>query len=68
MRFKINIETDNAALADDGESEIVRILRKIANRIEEGERDGLVHDINGNRVGHWDVLWTRAAKEDVANA
>lgn len=57
--FSLEISTDNAAF-DDGNaaSEVARILRDCANRIERGEgdwsMDGIViqlRDINGNVVG-----------------
>jgi hypothetical protein len=55
MGLKINIETDNAAFEDNAGIECARILRKVAQKIEDwsGANDfslGLL-DINGNRVG-----------------
>jgi len=52
MKFKLEIETDNAAFEDGPESEVARILRALAARIEnEFCMSQPVFDINGNRVG-----------------
>lgn len=56
--FKVYINTDNAAFDTeenpDGERlEVARILRDIANKLENGKEDGVAHDVNGNRVGEW---------------
>ena len=51
MKFKIEIECDNAAF-DEPYEELARILRDLADDIEESVH--LAHpifDINGNRVG-----------------
>lgn len=54
--FKLEFKTDNAAFGDgNGEAEIARILRQLADRIEGGGRDDMliyVADLNGNTVGH----------------
>lgn len=60
-QFRLHINCDNAAFCDDAEPtiksaapEIVRILRAVADRIEQGERYGVprkILDINGNVVG-----------------
>lgn len=53
--FELKFKTDNAAFADgSGESEIARILRQLADKIEDGDRDDMqlsVYDMNGNLVG-----------------
>ena len=51
---KITITIDalgNDAFAENGEYEISRILRKLADQLEEGEMPGKLRDINGNTVG-----------------
>lgn len=55
--FKLEIETDNAAFEDGAELEIARILRNVAERLEylDGLREGNARDINGNRVGRWEL-------------
>ncbi|USN14348.1 hypothetical protein KABACHOK_05350 [Brevundimonas phage vB_BpoS-Kabachok] len=54
--FKLEIETGNAAF-DDGDKayEIARILRALADRVENGDEAGSVRDVNGNKVGSFDV-------------
>lgn len=57
--FKLQFTTDNAAFEDSRGYEIVRILRRLADRIEQNigyanseEFDGIViMDANGNRIG-----------------
>jgi hypothetical protein len=67
--FSLRIKTDNAAFfsADDTDlalpaegreaarDECGRILRHIAKRLEEGNAGGVALDLNGNRVGDWDL-------------
>jgi hypothetical protein len=54
--FKIEIETGNAAFEDDNRNyELARILRQIAERLESGEDAGRVLDINGNKVGSFEM-------------
>lgn len=56
MKFVLEIDTDNAAFADDVNCEVSRILRQAAEGVElgqvpfSGERKRL-RDINGNTVG-----------------
>lgn len=51
-KFKLEIVTDNAAFEEGPATELARILRDLANRVEQdGEFDGVVRDINGNVVG-----------------
>ncbi|MDD2496182.1 MAG: hypothetical protein PHE29_13450 [Tissierellia bacterium] len=47
---KITMKTDNAAFSDDYEGEVARILREIADNIEEGNFILSARDINGNTV------------------
>ena len=54
--FTLKIETKNAAFADDCYSpqlEVARILRSLADKIEDGDSQGPVLDYNGNTVGHF---------------
>ena len=53
--FKLEIETDNAAFADDPWVEIARILRAVADRVElHGDRASRIRDANGNSVGRFE--------------
>ena len=55
-KLEIQFATDNAAFADgNGEAEIARILRALADKIEDGGRDDMqiyLADLNGNGIGH----------------
>lgn len=57
--FNLELETDNAAFMDGRSAEIARILRTIARNIEiisqRGDAAGVVLDINGNKVGRWEL-------------
>lgn len=52
-RVHIELTTGNAAFSDEPASEIARILRELADRIESGMAtdETPLRDINGNRVG-----------------
>jgi hypothetical protein len=58
-KFELKFDTDNAAFdADNGNYEIARILRDIANNVEEGISHNVqysVRDINGNKIGYWTI-------------
>ena len=58
MDITIYMETDNAAFQDEGDAtEVARILRKLADRIESGGLgDFALKDINGNTVGSMNVI------------
>jgi len=53
----IKIDTNNAAFADGGQNEIARILRELADKVEErgtpGGTKAAIMDINGNKVGYF---------------
>lgn len=53
--FEIKFSTDNAAFMDDPAEEVASILRGIATDIENGAKDGIAMDINGNKVGEWSL-------------
>jgi hypothetical protein len=54
--LKLTIDTSNAAFdGDDLYTECAKILRDVATAIEHGTRGGPLHDINGNRVGRFDL-------------
>lgn len=47
-------DTGNEAFQNgDREREVARILRDIANKVENGRTSGKAIDINGNTVGRW---------------
>lgn len=53
--LKIKFTTGNAAFdsTDKGVSESTRLLKKIIADMDSGYEDGIVLDINGNKVGEW---------------
>lgn len=59
MAMRLSFETDNAAFGDDNDTdrahECARILRLIASQIERGSRGGQCVDLNGNKVGSWEL-------------
>ena len=54
-KFKLHFTMDNAAFEDGQKSfEVARILRDIAQKVEEGDVQGRrILDINGNSIGEW---------------
>ncbi len=61
--FTIDISTGSSAFDADegggegGRDEIARILLDLANRLQNGsEGGGGLYDINGNRVGSWNLM------------
>lgn len=49
--FRMDIKTDNAAFEEDRNGEVIRLLKRVIEQIENGEEDGSLLDINGNKVG-----------------
>ena len=60
MMFDLHVECDNAAFEDNLGQELARILIEIAQEIRQRSDDdvttGRIFDINGNRVGQWEVV------------
>ncbi len=53
-KFEAEIELGNAAFeGDNRRAEVARILRVLAERVEQGQENGVVYDVNGNLVGNW---------------
>ena len=57
--MKIEFATGNAAFDEECggslEYETIRILREICEKIEIGYTDGVIMDINGNKIGEWEL-------------
>lgn len=54
--FKLKIETGNDSFGHQNLSaEVASILRQAADRVERGQFDGVLFDLNGNRVGEFDI-------------
>lgn len=61
--FAVSIECDNDAFKDldHGRDEVARLLTKVAQQVRDGDMEGLIFDINGNRVGRF---FTRYHNDD----
>ncbi|WP_165589017.1 hypothetical protein [Mycolicibacterium conceptionense] len=56
--FKLNFETSSGAFSRDPESEVVRILREIADSIENRRFvNDVVRDIDGETIGEVSVRY-----------
>lgn len=55
MTAKITINCDNAAFDDGPATELARILRKLIKRIEDGADYLPIMDVNGNKVGEFQI-------------
>lgn len=53
--MRIQFRTSNAAFQGRRKSESARILREIAEKLEEGHDEGIIQDVNGNKVGSWNL-------------
>ena len=51
--MKIEFSTGNAAFDEYRDYEVKRILEKIIEQVENGYEDGVIMDINGNKIGEW---------------
>ena len=54
MDFKLKMNCDNHAFWVP-EIEIRRILRDVAERVDNGLEKGKILDHNGNKVGKWEI-------------
>ena len=53
--MKIKFETTNSTFDDYGDNEIVRILANIAEKVQRGMETDIIIDINGNKIGEWEL-------------
>lgn len=55
MRFELIIDNMNGAEFEElGREEVTaRVLRVVADRIKDGDENGVLRDINGGRIGHF---------------
>ena len=56
MKAKIEINMDNAAFEDGANQEVARVLRALAERLDEDRAPGTLRDKNGNTVGMFEVV------------
>jgi len=55
MKFKCEIDMDNAAFKESPE-ELERCLNDVIDSYDWGSRlNGFVYDLNGNKVGQWEI-------------
>jgi hypothetical protein len=67
MKFKLEFDCDNAAFGREGavlgdgyiEAEIRRLLEVAAQKVDEGNKEGILLDINGNLVGKYKITGRR---------
>lgn len=54
--MSLHVATDNAAFEGDNiYPECIRILRLMADKLEQGQNFAVIHDLNGNRVGVFEI-------------
>ena len=53
--MRIEFETTNSAFDDYGDKEITRILATIAEKVERGMEEDIIVDIDGNKIGKWEL-------------
>ena len=57
--MKIQFSTEGAAFIEYGylgrAEEIKRILDTISEKVELGHEDGVIMDVNGNKIGGWSL-------------
>lgn len=51
--FLLKFSTENAAFERYPLHESARILRTIADKLEQGEELGRIRDLNGSTIGEW---------------
>ena len=52
MDFELKLNCDNGAFWNP-ELEVNRILKLLAEKVENGLVEGVIMDLNGNKVGEW---------------
>lgn len=53
--MKIEFDTSNDAFQECGTYEIKRILNEIGKQLDNGITEGVIMDINGNKIGNWKI-------------
>lgn len=51
IEFRVSFSIDGASFEDAPATEVGRILRETASRVEDGETDFTIRDANGNSIG-----------------
>jgi len=58
MKFECNIDMSNDAFAHDPHLELYRVIKRIANEVNQfvcDERSKTIWDYNGNKIGTWEI-------------
>lgn len=55
MRVNVSFECDNAAFDGRVDVEAAHVIRTVADRLERGDESGAIFDLNGNRIGAWEL-------------
>jgi hypothetical protein len=55
MKMVIKFDMDNASFEDSRGHEIKRILEKVIDLVYLGATDGGIRDMNGNKIGCWEI-------------
>lgn len=51
VTFTLSVEMRGDALTEAPATELARMIREVADRIEGGDLEGLMKDVNGNSYG-----------------
>lgn len=68
VSFTLEIDSGNAALADNPTAEIARLLRVAAGKVTEGNERGILLDTNGTKVGDFVMEIEEKDDEDEDNS
>jgi hypothetical protein len=50
FQINLNFDLSGSAVEDMGKAEVIRALKKLVDKIEEGELPAVVYDLNGNTL------------------
>ncbi len=53
FNFTMSVKCDSTT--ENVQEEMIRILERVTGRIAAGKDEGSVSDINGNKLGKWDL-------------
>lgn len=56
MKFKLEVNMDNAAFEENSKEELTRILKETIKSLEQGFTGLNIRDINGNIVGAFTIV------------
>jgi hypothetical protein len=51
MKFKLEINTDNAVYEESLYDELIANLQLVSNMVDSQKKEGIIRDTNGNKVG-----------------